>query len=52
MNTPDEDVERYLKLFTLMDMKQIDHIVSEHRKNPNERNGQMILAIYIVQTIF
>lgn len=52
MNTTDEDVERYLKLFTLLDFDTIATIGSTHSKDPAARYGQQELAKYVVTTIF
>jgi tyrosyl-tRNA synthetase len=52
MNTTDEDVERYLKLFTLLDFEIIDAIVSKHTQDTAARYGQQELAKYVVTTIF
>lgn len=52
MNTTDEDVERYLKLFTLLDFDTIATIGSNHSKDPAARYGQQELAKYVVTTIF
>ena len=52
LNTSDEDVQRYLKLFTLLDEEQIIHIMDKHEQNMSLRYGQEQLAIYVVTTIF
>jgi len=52
MNTTDEDVERYLKLFTLLDFDEINTITSQHKKDPSVRYGQQQLARYVVTTVF
>jgi len=52
MNTTDEDVERYLKLFTLLDFSAIEEIVGKHQQDPAARYGQEELAKYVVTTIF
>lgn len=52
MNTTDEDVPRYLKLFTLLDFDTIGSIVDQHQQNPAARYGQQQLAQYVVTTIF
>ncbi|MBP6910059.1 hypothetical protein KBC03_00440 [Patescibacteria group bacterium] len=52
MNTSDEDVERFLKLFTLLSLDEIATIVAEHNKDAAARFGQRQLAHYVVQTIF
>ncbi|MDK2971881.1 MAG: tyrosyl-tRNA synthetase [Candidatus Sumerlaeota bacterium] len=40
----DADVERFLKMFTLLDLERIDAIVAEHRAAPESRSGQRQLA--------
>jgi len=52
MNTTDEDVERYLKLFTLLDFDTLAAIGSTHSQDPAARYGQEQLAKYVVTTIF
>lgn len=52
MNTTDEDVERYLKLFTLLDFDAIADIGKKHTVDPATRYGQQELAKYVVTTIF
>jgi len=51
MNSTDEDVERFLKLFTLLSLEDIDAIVKKHNENPSDRYGQTQLARYVTQTI-
>lgn len=52
MNTTDEDVQRYLKLFTLLDFATIADIGKKHAADPAARYGQQELAKYVVTTIF
>lgn len=52
MNTTDEDVERFLKLLTLLEFDEIDQIVQTHQEKPELRHGQAQLAKYVVTTIF
>jgi tyrosyl-tRNA synthetase len=52
LNTADEDVERYLKLFTLLSFDEIDAIVTQHVEDTAARYGQEQLARYVVTTIF
>lgn len=52
MNTSDEDVERFLKLFTLLSIDEIAEIVTKHSEDTAARYGQRTLAHYVVQTIF
>lgn len=51
INTTDEDVERYLKILTLMDMKQIQEVVKKHFEKPENRYGQKVLAYKVTQII-
>jgi tyrosyl-tRNA synthetase len=51
MNVSDEDVSRFLKLFTLLPLEDIDAIVQKHGKNTADRYGQGQLARYITETI-
>jgi len=52
MNTSDQDIPRFLKLFTLLEFDQIDQIVSTHNQSPEKRYGQTQLANYVIETIF
>lgn len=52
MNTADEDVERFLKLLTLLDLELIEEIVENHKIDPSKRDGQIALATYVTLTIF
>jgi tyrosyl-tRNA synthetase len=37
MNTADQDVERYLKLLTLIDLDHIEEILKKHNEKPELR---------------
>ena len=52
MNTADENVEQYLKIFTLLDFAAIEEIVAQHQANPQLRYGQKQLAAYLVSTVY
>ncbi|GHW02536.1 tyrosine--tRNA ligase [candidate division SR1 bacterium] len=52
MNTMDVDVPMYLKAFTLMELGEIDQIITEHQSSPELRFGQQKLASYVVEMIF
>lgn len=52
MNTMDADVERFLKLFTLLDFETIAGIVKNHTQNPELRFGQKQLANYVITTVY
>lgn len=51
MNVSDEDVERFLKLFTLLSLEDIKKIVDKHNEEPEARYGQQELAKHVTQTI-
>lgn len=52
LNTADEDVERFLKLLTLLDFDEIQEIISKHQQDTAQRYGQTQLAKYVTTTIF
>jgi tyrosyl-tRNA synthetase len=37
MNTSDEDISRYMKMLTLIETEEIDEIVANHLKAPENR---------------
>ena len=47
LNTSDEDAEKYLKIFTFLDKKQIRDIMKEQVKNPHYRVAQKKLAQHV-----
>jgi len=51
MNTVDEDIERFLKLFTFMSESEISEIVANHMKTPENREWQKLLAYKVVEII-
>ena len=44
LNVSDEDAERYIKIFTLLDKETIDTAIEEHRQDPGRRTLQQLLA--------
>ncbi len=44
LNVADEDAEKYVKIFTLLDKEEIDALVKKHREAPHERILQKTLA--------
>lgn len=44
LNTSDEDAEKYIKIFTLLDKSTIDTLIAEHKKEPHLRKLQKTLA--------
>ncbi|MDD3302295.1 MAG: tyrosine--tRNA ligase, partial [Candidatus Gracilibacteria bacterium] len=51
LNSSDNDIERYLKMLTLLDIKDIEKILLIHSKNPEDRFGQKLLAYKIVEIV-
>lgn len=52
VNTADADVEKFLRAFTLLEISEIEAIVSQHVQQPEFRYGQRQLANYVIQTLF
>lgn len=44
LNSSDEDVENFIKIFTLMDQEHIECLIAEHKEAPHERKLQKALA--------
>ncbi|GES78939.1 tyrosine-tRNA ligase [Rhizophagus clarus] len=51
MKVADADVEKYLRMFTILSMEEIDQIVKTHMKSPEERHGQEKLASEITEFV-
>ena len=44
LNVSDEDAERYIKIFTMLDRETIEGLIAEHREDPGRRALQKALA--------
>ncbi len=44
LNVSDEDAEKYIRIFTLLDQKEIETVVAEHNQSPHLRLLQKALA--------
>lgn len=44
LNTSDEDAERYIKIFTLLNKEEIEALITAHREAPHARQLQQKLA--------
>ena len=44
LNVSDEDAERYIKIFTLLDKETIEAAIAEHLQDPGQRKLQKLLA--------
>jgi tyrosyl-tRNA synthetase len=51
LRTSDEDVERYLKLFTFMPIEDISTLMEKHREHPSQRKAQHKLASEFVELV-
>lgn len=47
VNQSDEDSERFIKLFTMIPLDEIDKMIAKHRENPSARFLQKELAKYM-----
>ena len=44
LNVADDDAERYIKIFTMLDRETIEGLIAEHREDPGQRKLQKVLA--------
>ena len=44
LNVSDEDAERYIKIFTMLDRETIEAAIAQHREDPGQRSLQKLLA--------
>lgn len=44
LNVGDEDAEKYIKIFTLLDRSSVEAAIEEHRTDPGRRSLQRLLA--------
>ncbi len=51
INTDDRDVERYLKVFTLLSQDQITALLKSHQKDPSRREAQKKLAFEVTRRV-
>ena len=51
INTDDRDVERYLKVFTLLSQDEIKALLESHHKDPGRREAQQRLASEVSQLV-
>ncbi|TVY71545.1 Mitochondrial tyrosine--tRNA ligase [Lachnellula suecica] len=51
LRTSDDDVKKYLKLFTFMTIEDIDKLVEEHMLNPSKRKAQHKLASELMELV-
>jgi tyrosyl-tRNA synthetase len=51
INTDDEGVEGYLKIFTELDKHAVDEVMAKHRENPKQRLAQAKLAEEVTKLV-
>jgi len=51
VNSSDEDVEDYLKIFTFLTKDEINQILQEHKKDPSLRTAQKKLAAELTELV-
>lgn len=51
LRSSDEDVERYLKLFTFVPLSEIDTVMQEHTADPGKRKAQHLLAGEVLELV-
>ena len=44
LNVADDDAERYVRIFTMLDRETIETLIAEHREDPGQRKLQKVLA--------
>ena len=44
LNVADDDAERYIKIFTMLERETIEGLIARHRENPGARELQKVLA--------
>ena len=44
LNATDEDAEKWIKIFTFLNLQEINSVLDDHRKNPSSRSLQKALA--------
>ena len=44
LNASDEDAERFIKIFTMLDRETVEALIEEHRADPGQRKLQQTLA--------
>jgi tyrosyl-tRNA synthetase len=51
LNQPDEVVEKYLKFYTFMSVREIEAMVELHSRNPGRREAQKMLASLVTEIV-
>ncbi|EMC94894.1 hypothetical protein BAUCODRAFT_59578, partial [Baudoinia panamericana UAMH 10762] len=51
LRSADDDVERYIKLFTFVPIDEIASVMAAHMQNPGERKAQHLLASEVLELV-
>lgn len=51
LNVDDDNVGRYMKIYTVIDPLEIDEILELHKKNPSLRGAQKALALGVTEVV-
>lgn len=51
INSSDEDVEKYIKIFSLKDRREIERLITEHKEAPHQRLLQRTLAEELTERV-
>ncbi|WP_314314091.1 tyrosine--tRNA ligase [Hoylesella marshii] len=51
LNVTDDDAERYIKIFTLLEQEVIDTLIADHRQDPGRRTLQRRLAEEVITMV-
>jgi tyrosyl-tRNA synthetase len=51
INSDDEGVEDYLKIYTMLSKQEIDELIEQHKNNPKERKAQWHLAEEVTKLV-
>jgi tyrosyl-tRNA synthetase len=51
INSDDESVEDYLKIYTMLSREEIETIIVRHRQNPSQRTAQLCLALEVTTIV-
>lgn len=51
INTDDESAAKYIKIYTFIELEEIDRLIEEHRKAPEKRLLQKTLAFEVTKLI-
>jgi tyrosyl-tRNA synthetase len=51
LQLPDEGLEKYFKVYTFVEISEIENIMAGHAKNPGSREAQKALALMVTEVV-